>query len=163
MTSNVLPDLNAVALFAVNKDLRMVVEDNYADVKTTLLMQPVWRYLHHRSFIGIRRKLFAHFHDGVLELFSFERNRFVFCNRYDMRHPKDAPYFILFVWKELALDQLRDELYLSGAIPDRERLMAELQQHLRKATVINPSADFNRAPMTNIKGMTLDLITLYLE
>lgn len=160
--SNVLPDLNAVALFAVNKDLQLVVEDHYPDVKFTLLMLPVWRYMHNRSFIGIRRKLFAHFHDHQLELFSFERNRFVFSNRYDVKHAKDALYFILFVWRELALDQQRDELYLSGDIIDREVLMQQLQLHLRKTSVINPSADFNRAPMTNIKDITMDLLTLYL-
>jgi hypothetical protein len=160
--SNVLPDLNAVALFAVNKDLKLVVEDHYPDVKFTLLMLPVWRYMHNRSFIGIRRKLFAYFHDHQLELFSFERNRFVFSNRYEVKHAKDALYFILFVWRELALDQQKDELYLSGDIIDREALMQQLQLHLRKTSVINPSADFNRAPMTNIKGITMDLLTLYL-
>lgn len=162
IVSNVLPDLNAVAVFAVNKDLKMVVDDHYQDVKVTAMMLPVWRYMHRRSFIGIRRKLFAHFHDGQLELFSFERNRFVFSNRYDVKHAKDALYFILFVWKELALDQQRDELYLSGDIPDRDALLRDLLLHIRKATVINPAADFNRAPMTSIKGITLDLLTLYL-
>lgn len=160
--SNVLPDLNAVAVFAVNKDLKMVVDDHYQDVKVTAMMLPIWRYMHRRSFIGIRRKLFAHFHDGQLELFSFERNRFVFSNRYDVKHAKDATYFILFVWKELALDQQKDELYLSGDIIGRDTLVPELQLHIRKITTINPAADFNRAPMTNIKGITLDLLTLYL-
>lgn len=160
--SNVIPDLNAVALFAVNKDLKLVVEDHYVDVKFTALMLPVWRYMHRRSFIGIRRKLFAHFHDNMLELFSFERNRFVFCNRYDVKHAKDATYFILFVWKELAMDQQKDELYLSGDIEDRETLMHDLLLHVRKVTTINPAADFNRAPMTAIKGITMDLLTLYL-
>lgn len=162
MMSNVLPDLNAVALFAINKDLKLVVEDHYSDIKITTLMLPVWRYMHQRSFIGIRRKLYAHFHDHQLELFSFERNRFVFSNRYDVKHAKDALYFILFVWRELALDQQKDELYLSGDIIDRETLVQQLLAHLRKVTVINPSADFNRAPMTKIQGITMDLLTLYL-
>ncbi|MBM6993130.1 MAG: DUF3822 family protein [Prevotella sp.] len=162
MMSNVLPDLNAVALFAVNKDLMTVVYDHYEDVKFLALMQPVWRYMHKRSFIGIHRKLFAHFHDNVLELFSFERNRFVFSNRFDVKHTKDALYFILFVWKELALDQQKDELYLSGDILEREKLLPDLQQHLRKVSAINPAADFNRAPMTAIKGITLDIVTMYL-
>lgn len=159
---NVLPDLNAVAVFAVNKDLKMVVDDHYQDVKVTAMMLPVWRYMYHRSFIGIRRKLFAHFHDGQLELFSFERNRFVFSNRYDIKQLNDAVYFILFVWRELALDQQKDELYLSGDIADRDKLMEGLLLHIRKTTAINPTADFNRAPMTSIKGITLDLLTLYL-
>ena len=160
--TGVLPDLNAVVLYSVNKDLKLVVGDHYDDVKFMPLMQPVWHYLHRRSFIGIHRKLFAHFHDNRLELFSFERNRFVFSNAYDIKHRKDALYFMLFVWQELALDQQKDELYLSGDIIEREELIAELQAHLRKVMTINPAADFNRAPMTAIKGITFDLLTLYL-
>lgn len=53
--SNVLPEMNAVALFAVNKDLKMVVEDHYQEAKFSALMRPVWSYLHHRHFIGNRR------------------------------------------------------------------------------------------------------------
>lgn len=162
VASNVLPGLNSVALFALNRDLKLVIEDHYEDVHFTCLMRPVWDYLHHRSFVGNHRKLYAYFHDNVLELFSFERNRFVFSNRYEARHTKDAVYFILFVWKQLALDQLRDELFLVGDIPDKDSLLATLRTYVSVVIVINPSASFNRAPLTQIKGITFDLITTYL-
>lgn len=162
VVSNVLPDLSSVALFALNRDLKLVVEDHYQDVNYVYLMRPVWDYLHHRSFIGNRRKLYAYFHDGVLELFSFERNHFVFCNRYDTRHMKDAVYFILFVWKQLALDQMYDELFLVGDMPQKEELVATLKTYVSTVVVINPTASFNRAPLTKIKGITFDLITNYL-
>lgn len=163
VVSNVLPGLNSVVLFALNRDLKLVIEDHYRDVHFTCLMRPVWDYLHHRSFIGNRRKLYAYFHDNVLELFSYERNRFVFCNRYDARHTKDAAYFTLFVWKQLALDQMRDELFLVGDIPDKDNLLATLRTYVSVVVVINPSASFNRAPMTQIKGITFDIITTYLS
>lgn len=163
VVSNVMPDLNCVALFALNRDLKLVVEDHYQDVRYTCLMRSVWDYLHHRSFIGNRRKLYAYFHDGLLELFSYERNRFVFCNRYYARHTKDVVYFILFVWKQLALDQMRDELFLVGDIPDKDNLLAALRAYVSVVIVMNPSANFNRAPLTQIKGITFDLITTYLS
>ncbi len=160
--ANVLPDLNAVALFAVNKDLKLVVEDHYEDVKFITLMRPVWGYLHHRSFIGNRRKLYAHFHDGLLEIFSFERNRFIFSNRFETKSAKDTAYYILYVWQQLVLDQKKDELYLSGNIPDKEQLLQEVKAYVEKVSTVNAAADFNRAPMTAIKGITFDLLTLYL-
>lgn len=160
--SNPLPEMNAVALFAVNKDLRLVVDDHYRDVRFTTLMRPVWSYLHHRSFIGNRRKLFAHFHDDRLDVFSFERNRFIFSNSFEARHIKDAIYFILFVWKQLALDQQKDELYLSGDIPEKDQLVTLLRKYVEKVSAINPAADFNRAPLTRVKGITFDIIALYL-
>lgn len=160
--SNILPDLNAVALFALNRDLKLVVEDHYKDVKYSLLMRPVWDYLHHRSFVGNRRKLYVYFHDGVLEIFSFERDHFVFCNRYEGRRAKDSVYFILFVWKQLALDQLHDELFIVGDIPEKDMLLKALRTYVSVVVVINPSASFNRAPLTQIKGITFDMITNYL-
>lgn len=66
------------------------------------------------------------------------------------------------MWQQLVLDQKKDELYLSGNIPDKEQLVKELKAYVEKVTTINPAADFNRAPMTAIKGITLDLMTLYL-
>lgn len=53
---NVLPDLKAVCLFAVNKDLRGVICDQFADVQFIHAMTPVWRHLHQRSFTGHRNK-----------------------------------------------------------------------------------------------------------
>lgn len=67
VVSNVLAQLNAVALFAVNRDLKLVVDDHYPDVRYTLLMRPVWDYLRIRSMVGNRRKLYAYYHDSVLE------------------------------------------------------------------------------------------------
>lgn len=160
--SNVLPQLNAVALFAVNKDLKLVVDDHFPDVRFTLLMRPVWDYLRRRSAVGNRRKLFAYYHDNVLELVSFERNRFIFANRYEARHVKDLVYFILFVWKQLALDQQRDELFLVGNLLDKDALLDTLRKYIQVVSVINPSASFNRAPLTQLRGITFDLITLYL-
>ena len=60
---NVLPDLNAVAVFAINKDVKTVLEDNFGDVKIVVALTPVWRHLHRRSFTGARGKLYGYLHD----------------------------------------------------------------------------------------------------
>ena len=99
MMHHVLPDLNAVAVFAVNKDLKLVVDDHFVDVRITPLMKGVWTHLHRRSFTGSRRKLYAYFHDKRLEVFSFGKNRFKFSNAFDTNSSRDAMYFILYVWK----------------------------------------------------------------
>ena len=46
----VLPDLNAVALFAIQKDLRSVIANHFGDVSYSAAVAPVWRHLHQRSF-----------------------------------------------------------------------------------------------------------------
>ncbi|MBP7358245.1 MAG: DUF3822 family protein [Prevotella sp.] len=160
---NVLPDLNAVAVFSISKDLKMVIEDNIPDVKYIVAMAPVWRQLHQRSYTGARQKLYGYFHDSKLDIFSFKNNRFRFCNSFNAKHSLDALYFLLYVWKQTGLDVKQDEMHLVGNIPDKDLLTEKLREYLRNAYIINPVADYNRAPATQIKGMTYDMMTLLIK
>lgn len=159
----VQPNLNVVAIFCINKDLKMVVEDNFKDVRFTPTLQPVWNYLHQRSFTGIHRKLYAYWHEKKLEIFSFEKNRFKFFNSFEASHSKDAMYFILYVWKQLGFNQQQDELHLLGNIPDKDWLLYNIKLYIKKVLTLNPAAEFNRAPITEIKGIPFDLLTLYMN
>ncbi len=160
---NVLPELNAVAVFSVNKDLNLVVDDHFDDVKVSCAMSPVWKYLHQRSFIGPRGKLYGYFHDKKLEIFCFAQNRFKYCNAFDVNHSHDALYFILYVWKQLMLQSEHDELHIVGDIPEREWLLEELRRFLLRVYVINPVGDFNRAPASLVKGLPYDLMAYYIK
>ena len=158
-----LPDLKAVCLFAVNKDLRGVICDQFADVQFIHAMTPVWRHLHQRSFTGHRNKLYGYFHSKRLDLFSFQQNRFKFCNSFEASHAYDALYFLLYTWKLLRLEAEHDELHVMGDIPEQEWLLKELKRYLQKAYVINPTADFQQAAVTKIPGMPYDLMTLLVK
>ncbi len=157
---NALPDINAVAVFCINKDVKLVLDDNFSNLRYTTVVTPVWHHLHERSFAGVHQKLYGYFHDKKLDIFCFNQNRFKFCNSFEAQHTKDAIYFILFVWKQLTLDIEKDELHLSGDIPERDWLLQQLRQYLRNAFTVNPKADYNRSPVTNIADMPYDLQTL---
>ena len=105
----------------------------------------------------------AYFHDKKVDIFCFEKNRFKFYNSFQADHAKDALYFILFVWKQLGLQQMQDELHVSGDIPDKDWFLYNAKLYVKKTFLLNPSAEFNRAPITEIKGMPFDLLTLYLS
>ena len=158
---NVLPDLNAVAVFSINKDLKLVLNDHYQDVQIVAALSPVWRYLHSRSFTGVRSKLYGYFHEHCVDIISFRQNRFKFCNQIAVHHPQDALYFLLYVWKQLALNNEHDELHLVGDLPDEEWLIQELKKYVKKVLVIRPEVDFEESPVLKVKGMPYDLMTLY--
>ena len=158
---DVLPDLNAVAVFAVNRDLRLVLNDHFTDVKLMPVMGPVWRHLHQRSFTGRRQKLYAYFHEKRMEVFAYRQNRFKFCNTFEAARTSDAVYFLLHVWKQLQLQPEQDELHLVGEMPDEQAMLDTLRRYLQNVYVINAKADFNSHPVTEIKDMPYDLMTLY--
>lgn len=161
--STVLPALNAVAVYSVNKDLKLVIDDHFSDARFTHVCAPVWNHLYRRSFTGVRQKLYAYFHDKKIDVFSFRQNRFRFTNSFDTNLVPDAVYFILNVWKQLAFDNRRDELHLAGELPDRDALTQELHSFVQNVYVINPKAEFNRAPITEISNLPYDLMTYFIR
>ena len=50
-----------------------------------------------------------------------------------------------------------------GTLPDREKMTGELKKYLKNVFVNNPAGEYNRAPITQIKGIPYDLITHYLK
>ena len=159
----VLPDLNCVALFPIDKDLLAVINDNMNQPTLIAAMTPVWHHLHQRSYTGTHHKLYCYFHDRHMEVFSFGNNRFKFCNTYVVNNSSNALYYLLSAWKQLGLDPEHDELHMVGELPDEEALVNEARQFVKRVFYINPSGEFNRAPVTQIAGMPYDLITLYVK
>ena len=160
---NVLPDLKAVCIFPINKDLYGVLNDRYDDVQFIHALTPIWRHMHQRSFTGHFNKLYASFQAHQLCLFAFQQNRFKFCNTFEVKQAHDALYFIINVWKQLRMDDLHDELHLSGNVPGDEQFIQELKTFLQKVYVSNPTTEFNQAPATKVKGMPYDLMTLIVK
>ena len=157
----ILPDLNAVAVFPINKDIKLVVDDHFTDVRITPLIRSIWTHLHRKSFIGMSKKLYGYFHDKKLELFAFSKNRFKFYNSFELDSSRDAVYFIMYVWEQLGMDKTNDELHLVGDIVDSDGLKISLSQFIRKVYINNLAADFNSVPITAISGLPYDLITLF--
>ena len=160
---NVLPYLNAVAVFSMSRDLKLVIDDHYQDVRLITALLPVWRHMHQRSFTGTRYKLYGYFHEKRLEVFSFQKNRFKYCNSFEVARSKDALYFLLYVWNQLQLQSKYDELYIVGDTPIEEEFVVELKKYLENVYVVNPAVDFQHAPATEIKGMPYDLMTLFVK
>ena len=159
---SVVPDLNAVAVFSIQKDLRQVLTDQYGTVSFMPLMMTVWRHMYQKSFTSKNAKLYGYFHDRRLEVFSFGQNRFKFCNAFSVNNPSDALYYLLAAWKQLGLSPQQDELHLSGDLPEKEQLVEQASQFVKRIFVANPSGEFNRAPVTQIEGMPYDMMLLYL-
>lgn len=163
LIQKVLPNQNAVVVFSINKDIKLVIEDHFTDIRYSPICTPVWNYLQQRNFQGLNQKLYGYFHDKKLDIFCFGKQRFKFSNSFEVNHGKDAIYFLLYVWNQLQMDAHKDELTIVGDIPDRAETMEQLKRYVRKVFVLNPAAEFNRAPVTREKDMPFDLLTYFLR
>lgn len=161
--SSILPDLNAIAVFAINKDLKLVIDDHFKDIRIQPLMQSVWTHLYRRSYAGPRRKLYAYFHEKRMEVFSFQQNRFRFSNSYEATNEHDALYYLLYIWKLTGMDVEKDELYIVGDIPYQDWLFEKVKQHLKFCRVINQEVYFNNSQLAKRTDIPYDMKAIYLE
>jgi hypothetical protein len=161
VVKTVLPALGGVAVYAVNKDIHTVLSDNFEEVRILPLMAQMWEFLMQRSFGGTNKKLYAYFHDGFMDVCSFVRSRFRFCNTFRVADSHDALYFLLGVWKTIGGKAMTDDLFLLGKIPARETLTNDAKQFLRRVYYINPVADFNRADFTQVENMPFDMMVVF--
>ena len=96
-----IPLLDAIAIFPLNRDLKMVVEDNCSEIEVSNNIIQVWQTLYKNYFKGTQnRNLFIYFYNGV------------------MTNNDDMLYYILYVWKQLGMNKETDILSLCGEIPE---------------------------------------------
>lgn len=160
--ATILPQVSAVALYAMNKDLRLVFADNFADIKIHPVCGSVWQYLQRRSMAGNNEKLYCYFHDGKLDVCSFRKNRFRFANAFQTPHAGDAAYFILAAWEQLAMNAKKDDIYIVGQFREKDELLKELNKFVANVYNIKPSSEFNRHPLALNEDVPFDMLTTLL-
>ena len=133
IVSSILAELNVVAVYSVNKDVNTVVCDHYRDVRFAPMGMPVWQEMYRSRGTRDCNKLFVYFQDSRMEVFSFHQNRFRFYNCFSAAHAHDALYYILYIWKQLALNTEHDELHIIGKPVHKEWLEQEINEYIRHA------------------------------
>ncbi len=156
-----IPRLSVMALFAVNTDLKLVVEDYFRKVKTAPSGAPVWDYFHRRNLSSLHSSLYIFLHDESMDVFSFDRNRFKFFNSFPAGHTANIVYYVMQVWQLTGMKVDADALYIAGDRNNKDEIKDAFKKYLKNVFCVNASADFNRAPATKVEGMEYDLMTLY--
>lgn len=117
--------LSAVAVFAVDSDLLTVLRDHYDNLTVLPLTMPTWK-------IAAQKQELINIYacDNFIEITAFERNRFLFYNRYNVKHVNDAVYFIVNVRKQLK-EKHGVRLMVKSA-NDKQSIAASLNENLAK-------------------------------
>lgn len=135
-----LPHIGAVMLWGV--DARLVSFLNRTFDTPTLLhpLIPLCEYFYRKSSAGNQRKVFVHLYKGRADVVCMSREGLLLANTYSYRHSNDAAYHVLNVWKQLGLDQRRDEVHVAGEIATRRDMSALLRNYIHTVVpVIFPS------------------------
>ena len=120
------------------------------------------RILCAKSRLGNSKKLYAHVRKHLVEVYCYDKGKLLLINSFPCKQTADCIYYLLYIWQQLAYNQEKDELQLTGKFKDKEGLLTGLRKYLRQVFIINPKAEFNRSEISKIEDIPFDMQTLIL-
>ena len=90
---------------------------------------------HERSLRALHAHMYAVVQDRTMDIACFDRGGLRFVNRFEVENHDDMMYYLLYVWKQLELDQRNDALTLSAVASVAFDLKEQLRTYLQDIRV----------------------------
>lgn len=114
-----------------------------------------------QSRFSLQKHMFVNLHEKMLDVVCTLRGKLLFANTFSFGHPNDAVYYILYVWKQLEMEQLSDSLYMFGGTDEKKQILDIVRNYIQRVSMMEtPSEVFLWGEDT--LQTPLDLITLLL-
>ncbi|WP_347026894.1 DUF3822 family protein, partial [Bacteroides ovatus] len=134
---------NAVVIFGMDKSTCQFLSDQYPEARFYSQAAPLAEYFSAKSRLGNSKKIYASIRRDAIDFFCYERGHLLLANSFECRKTGDRIYYLLYLWKQLNFDQERDELHLTGAFYDKEKLMQELRKYIQQVFIMNPASNID--------------------
>ncbi len=145
---NLLQRSGIAMLFGMDKSAYTFLAARFPQARFYSASTPIVEYLSTRSRAGNSRKLYANLHADSMDVYAFERGQLLLANAFTCKATADRLYYLLYIWKQLGLEQERDELHLTGDLSDKGELLPELKRYIRQCFVMNPASHLDLYAIT---------------
>lgn len=79
----------------------------------------------------VSRQMYVVVHRKIMDVACFVQGKLLFANTFEHDTPDDIMYYILYVWKQVGMDQEKDRLHIYGGASLRSRMTAMLQNYIQ--------------------------------
>ena len=140
---NILRKNNVAVIFGIDKSAQTFLNEQYPEARFYSQSTPFIDYFSVKSRLGNSKKMYASVRKDGIDIYCFERGHLLLANSFECTHTEDRIYYLLYAWKQLEFNQERDELHLTGILPEKDVLMSELKKFTATPTA---SSVFTRRP-----------------
>ena len=154
-----IDDLQCLAVWPIKREVKSAIDTHFAKVEYLPAALPVWRTLHHHARSSRQHRLYVYGHDQKIDVLCFQHNRIRFSNTFTAEHAHDALYYILYVWRQLAMHDDHDQLWLYATLPHEEWLLPRLRHHLPQVQVMAREEGLQHPSWATVASLPIDIIT----
>jgi len=94
---------------------------------------------HKNSLLHIRKQLYVALYNGVMHAACFDKGAALFVNSFKYEDRDDILYYTLYIWQQLGMDQMHDELYIASTADMYAKVSVELKTYLSHIQAIVPA------------------------
>ena len=112
---------------------RSLLRPTFTHAIVPLLIQ--WRK---QSVINYPKQLYVALHEDTMDAVCFDRDTMLFINSFQFDSANDILYYLLYIWKQIGLDQQKDQLILFANSRVYETLKETLQTYVLQVEYMQP-------------------------
>ncbi len=136
-----LPDQHAELIYSMPGELYEFCSRSFLNPIFKHSMSAVIISLLKQSRSVVAKQLSVFVRHAEVDVVCTHRGELLYANSFACSDTNDILYYILAVWKQLELDQLVDQLHISGHGERIEALRTSLQKYIQHIELLLPSVD----------------------
>jgi hypothetical protein len=109
-----LKPFGSVLLYNIDSDAYEFIVRSLVNPQFIHFMSPMLLSWRKKSIASYPRQIYIVIHDAMMDIVCFEHGEILFMNSFDYDTETDIVYFIMYVCKQLALNQLEDHISFCG-------------------------------------------------
>lgn len=153
------PAANIVLLYAMDNATCRTIEDTFGEIHYTSTLAPLVQHFATKALgVSQGKRIFLYTHEGVIDVLIFEDTRLLVLNSYKVHSLTDIAYYTLNLAKHIGADLSSTPFFVAGEERQRNAAVGEIEKYASRVYHINPSAEFNRNPVSMQPGIPYDMM-----
>jgi len=127
-----------VVLHQMPKAIYQFINRSFVNPQFMHHLAPLIYYFQEKSRLSEVFRLVVNLYENDLDLLCFSHGTLILGNHFKVSRVQEALYYVLFVWKQLKMDQSKDLLYCCGTYALRSELLQGLEPFIRNIVPMDP-------------------------
>lgn len=129
---NLQKELDIEAVFAIHPEVYDFFSHTVAHPRFIHAISPMLSFCRKQNLSCFPKQLYVAMHEDIMDAVCFDKGALVFANSFTYNDAGDIVYYILYIWKQAGMDQMKDELFLYADPVMFQELKETLQNYLLK-------------------------------